>query len=86
MIAWVIASLGFSFYLATFARYSVIYGSLGAAFAMLLYFYISAALLLFGAELNAAIHYYTPKSNIQVEEHKTEHEASDAKNGSRKDV
>ena len=86
VIAWVIASLGFSFYLATFARYSVIYGSLGAAFAMLLYFYISAALLLFGAELNAAIHYYTPKSNIQVEEHKTDHESSDAKNGSRKDV
>jgi membrane protein len=86
VIAWVIASLGFSFYLATFARYSVIYGSLGAAFALLLYFYISAAVLLFGAEVNAAIHYYTPNSNIQEEEHKTEHEAPDANERGRQDV
>ena len=60
VIVWLIASLGFSFYLANFANYSVIYGSLGAAFALLLYFYISAAVLLFGAEVNAAIHYYAP--------------------------
>jgi membrane protein len=59
VIVWVISSLGFSFYLANFANYSVIYGSLGAAFALLLYFYISAAVLLFGAEVNAEIHRYT---------------------------
>ena len=33
--------------------------NLGAAFALLLYFYISAAVLLFGAEVNAEIHRYT---------------------------
>ena len=55
---WVLASLGFSVYLANFANYSVIYGSLGAAFALLLYFYISAAVLLMGAEVNVAIQYY----------------------------
>ena len=55
---WVLASLGFSFYLANFTNYSVIYGSLGAAFALLLYFYISAAVLLMGAEVNVAIQYY----------------------------
>src|SRR5215207_1408768 len=59
VIGWVIASLGFSFYLANFANYSVVYGSLGAAFALLIYFYISAAVLLFGAEVNAAMHHYT---------------------------
>src|SRR5215212_4727717 len=53
VIVWVAASLGFSFYLTNFANYSVIYGSLGAAFALLLYFYISAAVLLLGAEVNA---------------------------------
>jgi membrane protein len=58
VIVWVIASLGFSFYLANFTNYSVVYGSLGAAFALLLYFYISAAVLLFGAEVNVAIQYY----------------------------
>jgi len=86
VIVWVIASLGFSFYLTNFAKYSVIYGSLGAAFALLLYFYISAALLLFGAELNAAIHRVTSDSKLQKELRRSDHETPDAKNGSRKDV
>src|SRR4051812_13918544 len=77
VIVWVLASLGFSFYLANFANYSVIYGSLGVAFALLLYFYISAAALLLGAEVNAAIRYYTLDRHMQVEEHKTDHEARD---------
>jgi membrane protein len=55
VVIWVTASLAFLFYLENFARYSAIYGSLGAAIALLLYFYISAAVLLLGAELNAAI-------------------------------
>jgi membrane protein len=56
VIFWLIASLAFSFYLTNFADYSVIYGSLGAAVALLLYFYISATFLLLGAEVNAAIY------------------------------
>ena len=86
VIAWVVASLGFSFYLVNFANYSVIYGSLGAAFALLLYFYISAAVLLMGAEVNAAIYYYASNRNIQEEERRTGHEASDAETRSRKDA
>ena len=86
VIVWVLASLGFSFYLANFADYSVIYGSLGAAFALLLYFYISAAVLLVGAEVNAAIHHYASDRNIQEEERRSGHEASDAETRSRKDV
>jgi membrane protein len=85
VIAWVIASLGFSFYLANFANYSVIYGSLGAAFALLLYFYISAAVLLMGAELNAAIYYYASDRSTE-EERRTGHEAPDAQTRSMKDA
>jgi membrane protein len=84
VIVWVLASLGFSFYLANFADYSVVYGSLGAAFALLLYFYISSAVLLMGAEVNAAIH-YTSDRHMQVEEHTIDHEARDADERSRKD-
>jgi membrane protein len=58
VIAWIIASLGFSFYLANFANDSVVYGSLGAAVALLLYFYISAAVPLLGAEVSAAIYHH----------------------------
>ena len=85
VIVWVLASLGFSFYLSNFANYSVVYGSLGVAFALLLYFYISAAVLLFGAEVNAAIHHYTWDRHMQVEEHTIDHEAPEAEEGSRKD-
>ena len=86
VIAWVLASLGFSFYLANFANYSVIYGSIGVAFALLLYFYISAAVLLMGAELNAAIYYYASDRNTQEEERRTGHETPDAGARSSRDV
>lgn len=67
VISWLVASLAFSYYLTNFADYSVIYGSLGAAIALLLYFYISATALLFGAEVNAAIHHYTSGKHTQEE-------------------
>jgi membrane protein len=67
IIFWVLASVGFSFYLANFANYSVVYGSLGVAFVLLLYFYISAAVLLLGAEVNAAIHHYISGKHAQEE-------------------
>jgi membrane protein len=52
---WAISSVGFSFYLANFADYGVTYGSLGAAVGLLFYLYLCASVVLFGAELNAAI-------------------------------
>jgi membrane protein len=58
VIAWALASLGFSFYLSNFANYGVIYGSLGVAAALLVYLYLSAAALLIGAEVNESIYSY----------------------------
>jgi membrane protein len=52
---WIVASLGFAFYVKTFADYNAMYGSIGAIIVLLLYFYISAAVLLLGAEMNAVI-------------------------------
>ena len=52
---WVIASVAFGFYVQTFANYNQTYGSLGAVIILLFYFFLSAAVLLFGAELNAVI-------------------------------
>jgi membrane protein len=56
VLAWAVASVGFSVYLANFANYGVTYGSLGAAVGLLVYLDISAAIVLAGAELNAALH------------------------------
>ena len=55
VVLWAISSVGFSFYLANFADYGVTYGSLGAAVGLLFYLYLCASVVLFGAELNAAI-------------------------------
>jgi membrane protein len=53
--AWVIASIGFAFYVQTFASYNKTYGSMGAVIVLLFYFFLSAAVLLFGAEVNAVL-------------------------------
>lgn len=55
VLVWLLASLAFNYYVSSFADYNATYGSIGAIIVLLLYFFISAAVLLFGAELNAAI-------------------------------
>lgn len=55
VVVWILASLGFGLYVKTFADYNAMYGSIGAIIVLLLYFYISAAVLLLGAEMNAVI-------------------------------
>jgi membrane protein len=52
---WVAASAGFGYYVSHFTDYDATYGSIGAVIILLMYFYISAAVLLFGAEMNAII-------------------------------
>jgi membrane protein len=67
VIAWAVASLGFSLYLANFADYSATYGSLGAAIGLLFYLYLSASVVLLGAEINATIYHLVPESAIEEE-------------------
>lgn len=55
VIVWIAASVGFGIYVGNFGNYDATYGSIGAVIVLLLYFYISAAVLLFGAEMNAVI-------------------------------
>lgn len=55
VVVWILASLGFNYYVTSFGDYDATYGSIGAIIVLLLYFFISAAVLLFGAEVNAVI-------------------------------
>jgi membrane protein len=64
---WAISSVGFSFYLANFATYGLTYGSLGAAVGLLFYLYLSASLVLLGAEVNAAIYHRVSDRAKQTE-------------------
>jgi membrane protein len=52
---WALASLLFSLALSFFPDLGVAYGSIGAAIALLFYLYVSATVVLFGAEVNAEI-------------------------------
>jgi membrane protein len=56
VIVWLAASFGFSFYVSNYVNLNAIYGGLGAIIVLLLYIFISAAVLLFGAEVNAEIY------------------------------
>ena len=56
VIAWPIASVGFSIYLSNFAGRGLTYGSLGTAVGLLVFLYISAWIVLLGAEINEAVY------------------------------
>lgn len=56
VFAWLVASVGFSIYVAEFASYDATYGSLAGIIILLFYFFISAAILLAGAEINAEVY------------------------------
>jgi membrane protein len=63
--AWIAASLAFGYYVQNFASYNKTYGSIGAVIVLLFYFYISAAVMLFGAEVNAVL---TRETGGKIEE------------------
>lgn len=52
---WLAGSIGFTGYVATIGSYDKTYGSLGALIILLLWFYLTAYVILAGAELNAEI-------------------------------
>jgi membrane protein len=55
VVLWVLASVGFNFYVSNFGSYNKTYGSIGAVIVLLLYLYISSLTILFGATLNATL-------------------------------
>ena len=54
-ILWIAGSALLSLYLSKFANYSATYGSLGAAIGLMMWMWMSAIVIMFGAELNSEI-------------------------------
>jgi membrane protein len=54
VVLWLAGASLFSLYLGNVADYTLIYGSLGGVAITLVFFYITAVIFIFGAELNAA--------------------------------
>ena len=52
---WILSSIGFNYYVTNFADYNAMYGSIGAVIVLLMYFFISSTILLYGAEINAVV-------------------------------
>jgi membrane protein len=74
VVVWIVASLGFGYYVKTFANYNAMYGSIGAIIVLLLYFYISAAVLLLGVEMNAVIDHMSTEGKHPGEKGFGEHD------------
>lgn len=55
LTVWMIFSLLFSFYVENAANYSLIYGALGAIIVLLLWLYLSATMMILGAEFNSVL-------------------------------
>ena len=68
LVAWMLLSMGFSFYVENFANYSVIYGTLGAVIVLLIWLFLSAATLIMGAEVNGMIQEWHQNRRQQPDE------------------
>ena len=52
-ILWLVGSAGFAFYVGNFASYNESFGALAGVVVLLMWFWISAFIILMGAELNS---------------------------------
>jgi len=52
---WIVASWGFSFYVSNFGAYNETFGTLGGVVVLLMWFWISALIILLGAEVDAEL-------------------------------
>jgi len=64
-VLWVIASIGFSFYVDNFGSYGETYGSLAGVIVLLLWLWITAVVVLLGAEINAETEEQTAKDSTK---------------------
>ena len=53
-VLWLLATTGFAWYVRNMAHYNVMYGSVGAGIALLVWMYLTATIALIGCEFNAA--------------------------------
>ena len=60
---WLVASAGFSYYVGHVASYDATYGPLGAVIGIMMWFFVTAYVVLLGAELNAELELQTAQDS-----------------------
>lgn len=65
IVLWLIASIGFSIYVRNFGNYNQIYGSIGAIVVAMFWFWLSAFVVIMGAELNAETEHQTARDSTE---------------------
>jgi len=70
---WLLISIGFRFYVTHFGQFNKMYGTIGAAIVILLWFYLSGLVLLVGAELNSELEHASPYGKNEGEKVPGEH-------------
>jgi membrane protein len=68
LAGWVAGSVGLRVYLHYFNSYSVTYGSLGAVIILLLWFYLTGAMILLGGEVNSEIEHAVAEKRLKTGE------------------
>jgi len=67
-VLWLVGSIAFSFYVSNFGSYNKTYGSLGAVVVLLMWFWLTAFVVLIGAELNAEMEHQTRRDTTEGHE------------------
>jgi membrane protein len=62
-LLWIVGSLLFSWYVTNFGSYNETYGSVGAVVILMMWFWLSAYIVLLGAELNAEMEHQTEQDS-----------------------
>jgi membrane protein len=64
-VLWILTSILFSWYVASFESYNRLYGSLGAGVGFMVWIWLSVVVILIGAELNAEMEHQTARDTTE---------------------
>jgi len=62
-VGWVAVTIGYQLYVEQFSRYNETYGALGGVIVLMIWLYLTGALILFGGQMNAVIHRQVQSEN-----------------------
>lgn len=64
--SWMLISIGFSYFINNFGRFSIVYGSLAAMIIFMIWLYLTGTILMAGGEINYVLREYYKKINRNI--------------------